>query len=49
MLHQLFPEDENIYVLRTINGNPHSTAGHLKEILDAVVGLGHGFYANGCS
>jgi len=47
--HQLLPEDEVLYVLRTINGNPLTTAGHLKEILDTVVGLGHQFYSNGSS
>jgi hypothetical protein len=43
----LLPEDKVVYVLRTINGNPLTTAGHLKEILDTVVDLGHQFYSNG--
>jgi len=43
--HLLLPEDEVLYVLRTINGNPLTTAGHLKEILDTVVDLGHQFYS----
>ncbi|CZR56713.1 related to glutamic acid decarboxylase [Phialocephala subalpina] len=47
--HPLLPEDEVLYVLRTINGNPLTTAGHLKEILDTVVGLGHQFYSKGSS
>lgn len=36
----LLPEDEVIYVLRTINGNPLTTARNLKEILKSVVNLG---------
>ncbi|KAH8669762.1 pyridoxal phosphate-dependent transferase [Tricladium varicosporioides] len=47
--HPLLPEDELIYVLRTINGNPLTTAGHLKEILDTVVELGNQFYSKGSS
>ena len=44
--HDLLPEDDVVYVLRTINGNPLTTAGHLKEILDTVVALGDQFYAS---
>jgi L-2,4-diaminobutyrate decarboxylase len=44
--HHLLPEDKVVYVLRTINGNPLTTAGHLEEILDTVVDLGHQFYSN---
>jgi glutamate/tyrosine decarboxylase-like PLP-dependent enzyme len=47
--HDLLPEDEVIYVLRTINGNPLTTARHLKEILDTAEDLGHQFYAGGSS
>ncbi|KAH6672134.1 pyridoxal phosphate-dependent transferase [Halenospora varia] len=47
--HPLLPEDDIVYVLRTINGNPLTTAGHLKEILDTVVELGHQFYSKGSS
>jgi L-2,4-diaminobutyrate decarboxylase len=44
--HHLLPEDKVVYVLRTINGNPLTTAGHLEEILGTVVDLGHQFYSN---
>lgn len=43
--HHLLPENETVYVLRTINGNPLTTAGHLKEILEIVVDLGEKYYA----
>ena len=45
--HPLLPENKVLYVLRTINGNPLTIAGHLKEILDTVVVLGHKFYSKG--
>jgi L-2,4-diaminobutyrate decarboxylase len=44
--HHLLPEDKVVYVLRTINGNPLTTAGNLEEILGTVVDLGHQFYSN---
>lgn len=44
-IHPLLPEDQTVYVLRTINGNPLTTAGHLKDIWDSVVELGRKFYA----
>jgi hypothetical protein len=40
----LLPEDKVTYVLRTINGNPLTTIGHLKEILNTIVALGHRFF-----
>ncbi|KAE8454248.1 hypothetical protein EG329_005173 [Mollisiaceae sp. DMI_Dod_QoI] len=43
--HPLLPEGEGVYVLRTINGNPFTTASDLKEILDTVVNLGRQFYS----
>lgn len=47
--HLLLPADEVIYVLRTMNGNPLTTAGDLKEILDMIVDLGNDFSYNDCS
>ena len=40
----LLPEDKVTYVLQTINGNPLTTIGHLRKILDTIVTLGHQFF-----